>query len=189
MAGGTEAPRRFLTFEFAEQAVAGRADRRGRGTTVELLVHKPTRPAARPTQYTSTAGRFITARGQNRFGLLILKACGGANCIHNASGRSPSGRGFEAENFPWPNEPRIRTSEPGLDRLIAASVNTLHNCAQETLVDGMAQERQQYSGDCGHQTHTIYMAFGGCTAAREISHDVQPGPDRRRLFPGLLARL
>ena len=62
--------------------------------------------------------------------------------------------------FPWPNEPEIRISEPPIQRLIAASVNTLHNCAQETLVDGMARERQQYSGDCGHQLHAIYLAFG-----------------------------
>jgi hypothetical protein len=43
---------------------------------------------------------------------------------------------------------------------MAASINTLNNCAQETLVDGMARERQQYSGDCGHQLHAIYLAFG-----------------------------
>lgn len=33
-------------------------------------------------------------------------------------------------------------------------------CAQETLVDGMARERQQYSGDCGHQLHAIYLGTG-----------------------------
>ena len=31
---------------------------------------------------------------------------------------------------------------------------------QETCVDGMGRERQQYSGDCGHQLHAIRYAFG-----------------------------
>ena len=62
--------------------------------------------------------------------------------------------------FPWPNEPTVRTSEPALQRLFDASVNTLNNCAQETLVDGMARERQQYSGDGGHQMHAVHLAFG-----------------------------
>ena len=52
-----------------------------------------------------------------------------------------------------------RASRP-LQRLFDASVNTLHNCAQETLVDGMARERQQYSGDGGHQMHAMHLAFG-----------------------------
>ena len=62
--------------------------------------------------------------------------------------------------FPWPNEPQIRCGEPLLQRLFDASVNTLHNCAQETLVDGMARERQQYSGDGGHQMHAVHLACG-----------------------------
>jgi hypothetical protein len=27
------------------------------------------------------------------------------------------------------------------------------------MVDGMARERQQYSGDCGHQLHAIYFTL------------------------------
>jgi hypothetical protein len=41
-----------------------------------------------------------------------------------------------------------------------ATVNSLLNSAQEIAVDGMARERQQYSGDCGHQLQTLYTAFG-----------------------------
>ena len=54
----------------------------------------------------------------------------------------------------------MRCTEPALQRLFDASVNTLHNCAQETLVDGMARERQQYSGDGGHQLHAVHLVFG-----------------------------
>jgi hypothetical protein len=62
--------------------------------------------------------------------------------------------------YPWPNQPHLRTSDTDLQRLFDASVNTLANCAQETLVDGMARERQQYSGDGGHQLHAVHLACG-----------------------------
>jgi alpha-L-rhamnosidase len=50
-------------------------------------------------------------------------------------------------------------SDAFISKLLAASVNTLNNSAQDTVVDGMARERQQYSGDGGHQLHAIYHAF------------------------------
>jgi hypothetical protein len=68
--------------------------------------------------------------------------------------------GVRRRTFPWPHPPRLQVGEPALQRLMDATVNTLHNCAQEALVDGMARERQQYSGDCGHQLHAIYLACG-----------------------------
>ena len=68
--------------------------------------------------------------------------------------------GVRRRQFPWPQAPRIRVSDPALQRLFDASINTLHNSAQETVVDGMGRERQQYSGDGGHQLHAIYYAFG-----------------------------
>jgi hypothetical protein len=61
--------------------------------------------------------------------------------------------------YPWPGQPSIECSDPALKKLLAASVNTLNNSAQDTVVDGMARERQQYSGDCGHQIHAVYHAF------------------------------
>ena len=68
--------------------------------------------------------------------------------------------GVRRRQFAWPNEPHIRCSEPALQRLFDASVNTLAQYAQETCVDGMGRERQQYSGDGGHQLHAIRYAFG-----------------------------
>ncbi|MDD8015203.1 MAG: alpha-L-rhamnosidase N-terminal domain-containing protein [Acidobacteriota bacterium] len=155
-----------LTFEFAEQAVGWPCFSidAAAGTTVELLVHEAHQaggPALLNTHFDSWS-RFICREGQNRFEAFDFESLRWLQLhIHNAAGTvTVRDVGLRRRIFPWPNEPHIRTSEPGLDRLIAASVNTLHNCAQETLVDGMARERQQYSGDCGHQTHAIYMAFG-----------------------------
>ena len=57
--------------------------------------------------------------------------------------------------FPWPREPHATVNEPALQRLMDACVNTLYNSAQETAVDGMGRERQQYSGDGAHQLHAV----------------------------------
>jgi hypothetical protein len=62
--------------------------------------------------------------------------------------------------YPWPHPPTARVGEPALQRLIDASINTLYNSAQETAVDGMGRERQQYSGDGAHQLHAAYLTFG-----------------------------
>ncbi|HEX9440223.1 MAG TPA: alpha-L-rhamnosidase N-terminal domain-containing protein, partial [Roseiflexaceae bacterium] len=71
-----------------------------------------------------------------------------------------SGVGVRRRMFPWPHQPRIGCDDPALQRLFDAAVNTLHNSAQETCVDGMGRERQQYSGDGGHQLQAIRYTFG-----------------------------
>ncbi|MBS1704372.1 MAG: alpha-L-rhamnosidase [Armatimonadetes bacterium] len=60
----------------------------------------------------------------------------------------------------WPHQPEIVVDDPELQRLMDAAVNTLHNSAQETCVDGMARERQQYAGDGSHQVRAIRPLFG-----------------------------
>jgi hypothetical protein len=51
------------------------------------------------------------------------------------------------------------TSEPALQRLMDANVNTVCNSAFETIMDG-GGERQQHSGDCSHQLHAVQVVFG-----------------------------
>jgi alpha-L-rhamnosidase len=60
------------------------------------------------------------------------------------------------------------TSDQNIRRLLAASHNTLLNSAIETIVDGMARERQQYSGDCSHQLHAVRLAFGEWSLSRRF---------------------
>ncbi len=73
-----------------------------------------------------------------------------------SSRRSASSAG----SIPGSHRPEITLSEPPLQRLMDACVNTLYNSAQETFVDGMGRERQQYSGDGSHQMHGAYLALG-----------------------------
>ncbi len=155
-----------LTFNLAEQVVGwpGFTIEAPAGTTIELLVHEAHASAGPPllnTHFDSWT-RFICAEGRNEFETFDFESLRWLQ-LHIHQGQGPvviSQVRVRRRVFPWPNQPRIHTSEPALQRLFDAGINTLHNCAQETLVDGMARERQQYSGDGGHQMHAVHLAFG-----------------------------
>ena len=155
-----------LTFELEDQVVGWPyfSIEAPAGTTVELLVHEAHETGGPPlldTHYYSWT-RFVCREGENRFECFDYESLRWLQ-LHVHGGRGTVrlwNVGVRRRQFPWPNEPLVRYSEAALQRLMDASINTLHNCAQDILVDGMARERQQYSGDCGHQTHAIYLAFG-----------------------------
>jgi hypothetical protein len=155
-----------LTFELEEQVVGWPyfTIEAPAGTMVELLVqeaHEVGGPALLNTHFDSWT-RFICRQGVNSFECFDFESLRWLQLhIHGVRGRvRVRDVGVRRRVYPWPNAPQIRVSEPPLQRLLDASINTLNNCAQETLVDGMARERQQYSGDCGHQVQAIYLAFG-----------------------------
>ena len=155
-----------LTFELAEQ-MAGwpyfSIDAPA-GTTVELMVqegHTVGGPALLNTHFDSWS-RFVCRVGRNRFETFDYECCRWIQ-LHIRGARGPvtvSQVGLRRRVFPWPQQPHIRFEEPALQRLIEASVNTLNNSALETLMDGAGRERQQYSGDGGHQMHGVHLAFG-----------------------------
>ncbi len=155
-----------LTFELHQQVVGWPffTITAPEGTIVELLVHEAHEVGGPPlldTHFDSWS-RFTCREGTNRFECFDFESCRWIQLhIHGSRGTMHlRDVGMRRRQFPWPNQPLMRCSEPALQRLLDASINTLNNCAQETLVDGMARERQQYRGDCGHQTHAIYLAFG-----------------------------
>jgi alpha-L-rhamnosidase len=155
-----------LTFEFAEQIVGWPhfTVEAPAGTVIELLVHEAHvvgGPVLLNTHFDSWT-RFICREGVNRFETFDFESLRWLQLhVHGAPGTvTVHDVGVRRRVFPWPNPPQLRCSEPALQRLFDASVNTLNNCAQETLVDGMARERQQYSGDGGHQLHAVHLAFG-----------------------------
>ncbi|MFN8006000.1 MAG: alpha-L-rhamnosidase N-terminal domain-containing protein [Terriglobia bacterium] len=134
------------------------------GTTVELMVHEghsPNGPAILNTHFDSWS-RFVCKEGVNHFETFDFESCFWLQLhIHGCQGKVIiRDVGIRRRIYPWPNVAHIRTSEPAVQRLFDASINTLNNSAQEGIVDGMARERQQYSGDCSHQLHAIYPVFG-----------------------------
>jgi hypothetical protein len=155
-----------LTFEFEEQIVGWPMFEieAPPGTIVELMVqesHAVGGPALLNTQFHSWA-RFICRKGLNEFETFDFESCRWMQLhVRGTAGEVKIRKvGIRRRVYPWLHQPEIRSSEPALQRLFDATVNTLNNCAQETLVDGMARERQQYSGDGGHQLLAISYAFG-----------------------------
>jgi hypothetical protein len=155
-----------LTFEFTEQLVGWPyfSIEAPAGTTVEMMVqeaHQVGGPALLNTHFDAWA-RFICREGTNRFETFEYEGFRWLQLhIHGASGKVViRDVGVRRRVFSWPNVPHINFAEPELQRLMSASLNTLNNSAQETLMDGAGRERQQYSGDGAHQMHAIEFAFG-----------------------------
>jgi alpha-L-rhamnosidase len=157
---------RALTFEFNEEIVGFPyfTIEASEGTIVELLVHEAHAPDSPPilnTHFHSWA-RFICRAGANRFETFEYEACKWLQLLV----RRTAGQvrifnvGVRRRTFPWPSPARCNCSDKTIQKLVHASLNTLDNSAQETIVDGMGRERQQYSGDGAHQLHGVYLAYG-----------------------------
>jgi hypothetical protein len=133
------------------------------GTIVELLPHEAHNPANPPWLDTGffSWSRFITTEGRQRLETFDFEAFRWMQVHVRGEGKvTVHEAGIRRRTHPWPGQPNIKTSDKALQRLFEASLNTLNNSAQETCVDGMARERQQYSGDGGHQLIAARYAFG-----------------------------
>jgi alpha-L-rhamnosidase len=153
------------------------------GTTVELMTqesHDPAKTRWLDTHHYSWS-RYICRDGVNRFEASDYESFRWMQLhVHGASHPVRISRaGVRRKLYDWPRQPHIVCSEPALQRLFDASVNTLRNSAIETLVDGMGRERQQYSGDGGHQLQAVRYAFGETRICRRylrtFSEGLTPG--------------
>ncbi len=156
----------YAIFELAEQIVGFpyfKIDAQA-GTVVELMTqesHDAAHDAWLDTHHFSWS-RFVCAEGENRFEAFDFESLRFLQ-LHVREASRPvriSGVGVRRRTFDWPVEPHFRCSDQALQRVFEAAHNTLLNCAQETCVDGMGRERQQYSGDCAHQLHAIRYVYG-----------------------------
>ena len=156
----------YATFELAEQVVGWPAFTidAPAGTVVEVMVQESHDLAVTPWLDTHfhAWSRFICREGENRFEAFDFESLRWLQVhVRDASGPvTLRDLGVRRRRFPWANPPRIRCAEPGLQALFDASLNTLNNSAQETIMDGAGRERQQYSGDAGLQIQAIYYSFG-----------------------------
>lgn len=136
------------------------------GTVVELMVqqsHEVGGPALLNTCYHSWS-RFTCCEGVNRFETFDYECLKWMQLhVHGDSyegGIKISSVGVRRRMFPWAQTPAIECSDAMIQRVLEASLNTLNNSCLEIAVDCMGRERQQYSGDCGHQLQALYPAFG-----------------------------
>ncbi len=164
----------FATFELPEQmvgfpflTVVAPA-----GTVVELMTqesHDPNGPAWLDTHRFSWT-RFVCREGENRFECFDYESLRFLQ-VHVREASGPvvlRDLGVRRRSYPWPKPPSFACAEPKLQRVFEASFNTLVNSAQETIVDGMGRERQQYSGDGAHQLHATRLVCGDRQLARRF---------------------
>ncbi|SFF34313.1 alpha-L-rhamnosidase-related protein [Thermoflexibacter ruber] len=156
-----------LTFEFEVQSVGFPyfTIETSEGTIVELLVHE-----GHDTQgdyfllntHFNSWSKFTCKAGINKFEIFDYESLRWLQLhVHNAEGTVKiSEVGMRRREYPFANPPQFKCSDKKLEKLFDACVNTIYNNSQETIVDGMARERQQYSGDIGHILHGIARGFG-----------------------------
>lgn len=156
----------LLTFEFEEQGVGWPCFTidAPEGTIIELLVHEAHQvggPAIINSHFNAWT-RFVCKEGVNHFETFDFESFRWMQ-LHIRNFQRPikiSHVGMRRRTYPWKQKPNIVVSDDTIQHVLNAAVNTLYNCAQETLVDGMARERQQYSGDGSHQLHSVFQTFG-----------------------------
>jgi len=155
-----------LTFEFKEQSVGWPhfTIDAPEGTVVELLVHEAHKPgdAVLINSHFNSWSRFICREGKNTFSPFDYESLRWLQ-LHIRNFSRPvkvSNVGMLRRQFDYTVSPQITISDKVIQKVMDASVNTLYNSAQDIIVDGMARERQQYSGDGSHQLYPVYQAFG-----------------------------
>lgn len=155
-----------LTFSLPEQMVGfpGFQITAPLGTTIELMIQEGHVPGSVPVMNTHrhSWSRFVCREGGNTFRNFDFECCrfiqlhvhGPAGSVHieNVS--------LLRRTFPFAQKPIVEVADPALQKLVNASFNMVANNAQETLVDGMGRERQQYSGDCGHGVVALNGLWG-----------------------------
>jgi hypothetical protein len=156
-----------LTFALQEQWVGwpGVTIEAPAGTTLEIMTqdgHAVGGPALLNTCHHKWA-RYICQEGANHFRWFDFD-CFRWMQVHLHPGRGTvivSNPGILKREYPWPNEPRVVTSEVPLQQVFDAATNTMRNMAQETFVDGMSRERSQYAGfDISFCRYAIHMLVG-----------------------------
>lgn len=155
-----------FTFEFEEQMVGFPffTIEAPQGTVVELMVqegHEPGNSFLMNNKLHSWT-RFICRGGKNEFRTFDYESLRWMQLhIHGKAGQVKiSNVGIRRRMSGWNELPSVLTSDEKVNRVLSATKNTLYNSAQDLLVDGMGRERQQYSGDVGHQVHPLFFAFG-----------------------------
>ena len=171
----------YVTFEWEEQLVGWpyftieAAD----GTIVEVIIqesHDPVHGEWLDTHFYSWS-RFICRAGLNTFESFDFESLRWLQ-FHIRAVSGPIRLlevGVRRRMYPWPHQPQIHCSEPALQRVFNAGINTLYNSVQETAVDGMGRERQQYSGDGGHQLQPVRTLLGETRLPRRFLHTYSSG--------------
>jgi alpha-L-rhamnosidase len=154
-----------LTFEFTEQLVGfpRLTVIASAGTIIEMLTHEGHDPrvAAIINTHHHTWTRFTLTEGENHLESFDFESLRWMQVIVRGASGSVKIRGVSVRRRSYPFQtPDLSSDDADLERVFAATFNTLRNSLQDAVVDGMGRERQQYSGDASHQLQIARVAFG-----------------------------
>ena len=171
----------ILTFEIEEQVVGWPyfSIDAPEGTVVELIcqeAHDPSTCTWMDNHFFNWS-RFICREGMNDFEAFEYESLRWIQLhIRNTEGRVVVRNvGVRRRIYDWPNKPKIHCSDKDLQRLFNAGINTIYNGAQETIVDGMGRERQQYGGDISHCLQAIRYAMGDIALSKRFIRTYSEG--------------
>jgi len=68
--------------------------------------------------------------------------------------------GLTERRYPYPHHPNVKTSDAAIERAVEGAARTHLITSQDTLMDNITRERQQYAGDVDHAKLTSYYGFG-----------------------------
>ena len=182
-----------LTFEFDMQSVGWPyfTIDAPEGTVIEMLVHEAHKPGSDVlinTHFNSWS-RFICREGINTFSPFDFESLRWVELhIHNFNRPiTISDVGLLRRQYDYKLCSGIIISDKVIQKVMDASVNTLYNSAQDIIVDGMARERQQYSGDGSQQLYPLYQAFGETRLPARFVSTFSQGMTVDGYFSGFLA--
>jgi alpha-L-rhamnosidase len=85
--------------------------------------------------------------------------------------------------YAYDHTPDVRTPDEAIARVIAACAATHQICSQDTIVDNMIRERQQYAGDLDHTKLASYYGFGEYRQPARMIETFAQGQNAEGWFP------
>lgn len=141
------------------------------GTVVEVMVQEHHDPEAHPwlDSHFFAWSRWICREGLNRFEAFDYEGLRWIQVhVHGGRGQATIHRVAVRQRRLPRTLARFDLSCPEVSQVLLAGINTLSNSCQDQIVDGMARERQQYSGDCGHQLRALRLMQGDAATPRRF---------------------
>lgn len=141
----------------------------------------------------------LLLRGRARFGQWLRVTCGKGVTSYEAfeyealrllqlnirNARGPveiHACGVKERNYAWANEPEYEVSDDRVRRAVDASFRTHRLLCQDTIVDNVTRERQQYAGDLEHSKRLSLCAFGETRQARRVIRTFAQGQNPEGWF-------
>ncbi len=178
-----------VTFEFDREIVGHPFVRvlAPEGTVIEVLWVEKQAP-----------GKLLL-RGRPRFGQWLRVTCGSGVTnyeafeyealrllqlhIRNAGGPVEiQACGVKERNYDWAHQPEYEVSDTRIKSALDASFRTHKLLCQETIVDNVTRERQQYAGDLDHPKRLSLCAFGETRQVRRVIRTFAQGQNPEGWF-------